>query len=124
MKKKSLYQIWIPLIISIILIGWVVFILMRSISGESTLLSQWSDISLIFLLTPIIGSSLVLLLVCIAAIYLFNQAGEKTKTGLQAAQQITQQVKEKTARSGKNMIQLFSGPSVWLKNFHGVHKDE
>ncbi|HAF62767.1 MAG TPA: hypothetical protein DCK95_10650 [Anaerolineaceae bacterium] len=124
MKKKLLYQIWIPLIISMILIGWAFYFFMRSMSGEPTLLSQWSDISLIYLLLPIIGFSLILLVITFAAIYFINHIGIKAKTGLQTTQKITGQLKEKTSRSGIKIIHFFSGPAAWLKTFQGVNKDE
>jgi len=124
MKKRSFYQIWLPLTVSIILIGYAFFLLIRSINGDSTAFSQWSDISMIYMLSPIIGITLILLILSIAAIYFISQLGTKAKTGLQSLHQITQQIKEKTANSCKKIVSIFFIPSAWLNYFRGVQKDE
>ena len=124
MKKRSFYQIWLPLIVSIILIGYVFFILMSSINGDSTAFSQWSDISMIYMLSPIIGITLIVLILSIAVIFLISQLRSKTKTGLQSLQQITQQIKGKTANSCTNIVSFFFIPSAWLNYFRGVQKKD
>lgn len=123
-KKRSLYQIWLPLIISILLIGYAFFILMRSINGDATDLSQWSDISLVYLLLPILGISLFLLILSIVIISFIGQLRPKTKQGLSSLHQITGQIKEKTQQSCIKIVRILHGPSTRLKQNRGVHKDE
>lgn len=123
-KKRSLTQIWLPLIISILLIGYMFFILMQSINGDATTLSQWSDISLVYLLMPIIGMSLFLLALSVLMISIIGQLIPKTKQGLSSLNQTTQQIKVKTHHSCIKIMKIFYGPSAWLKNYRGVHKDE
>lgn len=123
-KKRSLTQIWLPLILSIILIGCMFFILMRSINGDATTLSQWSDISLVYMLLPIIGMSLFFLVLSVVMISFIGQLMPKTKQGLSSLNQTTQQIKMKTHQSCLKIVRFFYGPSAWLKQYRGVHKDE
>ena len=123
-KKRALYQIWLPLIISIIFIGYLFFILMRSTNGNATALSQWSDISLVYMLLPIIGISLLTLVLSILMIYFIGQLIPKTRLGLSSLNRATGQVKQKTQQTCLKTIRLFYGPSAWLKQYRGVHKDE
>ena len=124
MNKRAFYQVWLPLIVSIILVGSIFFLLIRSTNGNPTSLSQWSDISMIYMLSPIIGITLVLLIFSIAAIYLFHRLRPKTKQGLASVHKKTQEIKEKTIHSCSKIVQISHGPSAWLKQYQGVQKDE
>jgi len=115
-KRAILAQIWIPLIIGIILVGVMAYFLFDSAASGSTQLSQWSDISLIFLLVPIIGFSLLALIIGIFCVFFTHAAHKQLQVWLETAASYTTNWNHKIRGLCQKGISLASGPSEWLKN--------
>lgn len=116
-RKSAVWQIWIPLIITLILVGILAYFLFSSTAGgEGNGLSQWSDISLIYLLTPVIAFSLILPIVFIACISFVHLSHTKIQGWLGIAQDFSSRMKQKTQQVNGKTLTFFSRPSVWLKS--------
>ncbi len=115
-KKAIIWQIWVPFIFALLIIGGMTYFLFDSTAGSATQLTEWTDISLIYLLTPIIAFSMVLLVLGIAFIFFMNSSHKKIHEWLGVADIFSGNMKQKTLGFCQKAISIFSGPSTWLKN--------
>ena len=115
-KKTAIWQIWIPLILVIILVGVLAYLLFSSSAGKGgNQISLWSDVSLIYLLTPVIALSAIVPILCIACISFINLSRTKIHEWLKTTQEFSSNVKQKTHSVDRKAITIFSGSSVWFK---------
>jgi predicted membrane protein len=122
-KKTTIGQIWVPFTIALLIIGGMAYFLFNSTNRGSMQLTQWSDISLIFLLSPLITFSMVMLMLGIAFVFFMNTSHKKIHEWLGVAQIFSGNMKQKTQDFCHKTISIFSGPSEWLKNQRRIDKN-
>jgi len=123
-RKNAIWQIWIPLILVLILVGILAYFLFASTAGgEGNELTQWADISLIYLLAPVIALSAIIPVLFIACISFMNLSHTKIHDWLGIAQVYSSQISQKTQQVSKKTLTIFSGPSAWLKKQEKAEDD-
>jgi len=117
MNKKSAHlQIWLPLALTIFLTGIFAYFLFKSAyQPQGISISQWSNISLIFLLIPSMVLGIILFLLCIVCISLMNSSSIKIFQWLKKSENFSAKLKQKTQSSCQKVIILLTGPSLWFK---------
>ncbi len=121
-RKSAIWQIWVPLIVVLILVGILAYFLFASTAGgEGSGLAQWADVSLIYLLAPVIALSVIIPIIFIACISFVNLSHTKIHGWLGTAQGYSSRISQKTQQVSKKTITIFSGPSAW---FRKQEKDE
>lgn len=115
-KKTTIGQIWIPFIIALLIIGGLAYFLFKSTAGGGMQLTQWADVSLIYLLAPLIAFAMVMLALGIAFIFFMNTSHKKIHEWLGVADIFSGNMKQKTQSICQKTVSIFSGPSGWLKD--------
>jgi hypothetical protein len=123
-KKAIIGQIWVPFIFGLIIVSGIAYFLFNSMIGDSTLLTQWADISLIYLLSPVIACSMVLIILGIVCIFILNSTYKKIHEGLGVVEIFSENMKQKTQDFCQKTISIFSGPSTWLKKQQKAVKND
>lgn len=113
-RKTTFWQIWVPLLVSLMLVCSITFLFIHSISSERSLLTKWADISLIFLVAPIIVLFLINILLGMIAIDGLTSTHSKSKDFLGKAQVFSGNVKTKILQGCSVLTTIFGGPSNWV----------
>lgn len=124
MKKKTISQIWIPLFLTIILISISVVFLFRAVKGDATQRLQWADISLIYLLAPVIVILPLVFLLSLLSSHLINTAYRGSKTFLEKAQNFTSSYAEKVQSFCRHGTKLHLQPKKMIESFRSNIKHE
>lgn len=122
-KRTAFWQIWVPLILIICIVGAAAFFLFKAGSNGGSQLAQWSDAALIYLLVPVIGCSFLFLVLGIALIFLVNSSHKKLHEWLGIAEVQSERIKHTVQAFCQKAIIFGSGPSEWLKNHGKVDRD-
>ena len=115
-KRTTIGQIWIPFFFSLLFIGVLAYFLFNSTANGSTQLTQWADVSFIYLLAPLIAFFMVLLVLSIAFIFFMKTTHKKIYEWLGVAHLFSINMKQKTLGFCQKTNLIFSGPSGWLKD--------
>ena len=82
-RKESIWQIWVPLAITLIVLGLLVVLIILSQHGT---LSQWGAVALILLIIPLLILGIIVLAVNLGGVLLVNMAYTKLSPYMLRAQ--------------------------------------
>ncbi len=112
-RRQRFWQIFFPILLFVLLILVVAVVVALAVSGESTQTGLWTNVSLIWLITPMLVFALLLLLILGLLIYAVRWLTHATPRVTSKGQFYARRISGGAHRLADWSVQ----PFVWLKQF-------
>ena len=116
-RRESIWQIWVPLAITLTVLVLLVILIILSMHGS---LSQWAAVALIMLIIPMLILGIILLAVNLGGVLLTGMAYSRLSPLMLRAQIFILRVEKNTFQVANSLTEPFIRVRVFWARFSGV----